>query len=144
MAKIIGISTSEKKGIPKKNIPEGEFVVGVGLVGDVHGGDHIRQVSLLAQESIGKMTALGVKGLCSGKFAENITTEGVVLHEMPVGTQFRIADVLFEVTKIGKECHKKCAIYHTVGNCIMPTEGIFAKVLEGGKIKPGDEFVRVS
>jgi MOSC domain-containing protein YiiM len=141
MAKVLAINISEKKGVPKNTIPEGEFVVDFGLKGDAHGGNWHRQVSLLGQESIDKMTALGIKGLCTGKFAENITTEGITLYELPVGTKFKIADCLFEVTQIGKECHKKCAIYHQIGDCIMPKEGIFAKVLSGGIVRPGDEII---
>lgn len=143
MAKVIGISRSTKKGVPKENIPEGKFVVGFGLEGDAHGGNWHRQVSFLGQESIDKMNALGMKGLCSGNFAENITTQGILLYELPVGTKFQIADVVFEVTQIGKECHQHCAIYKKLGDCIMPKEGIFAKVLEGGTIVPGDEIILI-
>ena len=95
-------------------------------------------VSLLAQESIDKMIAMGVKGLDAGKFAENITTEGIDLHTLPIGTKLRIGGTLQEVTQIGKECHTGCAIKTQVGKCIMPTEGIFTKVLEEGTIRPGD------
>jgi MOSC domain-containing protein YiiM len=84
------------------------------------------------------MTALGIKGLCTGKFAENITTKGITLYTLPIGTRFTIGEAEFEVTQIGKECHQKCAIYHQVGDCIMPKEGIFAKVIRGGKVKKGD------
>ena len=140
MAKVIGISRSTKKGVPKENIPEGKFVVDFGLEGDAHGGNWHRQVSFLGQESIDKMNALGIKGLCSGNFAENITTQGIQLYELPVGTKFQIADVIFEVTQIGKECHQHCAIFRKIGDCIMPKEGIFAKVLQGGTIVPGDEI----
>ena len=140
MAKVIGISRSTKKGVPKENIPEGKFVVGFGLEGDAHGGNWHRQVSFLGQESIDKMNALGIKGLCSGNFAENITTQGIQLYKLPVGTKFQIADVIFEVTQIGKECHQHCAIYKKIGDCIMPKEGIFAKVVQGGTIVPGDEI----
>jgi MOSC domain-containing protein YiiM len=141
MAKVTAINISEKKGVPKTTIPEGEFVVDFGLKGDAHGGNWHRQVSLLGQESIDKMSALGIKGLCTGKFAENITTEDITLYELPVGSKFEIGECLFEVTQIGKECHKKCAIYHQIGDCIMPKEGIFAKVLKGGIVRPGDEII---
>lgn len=141
MAKVTAINISEKKGVPKTTIPEGEFIVDFGLKGDAHGGNWHRQVSLLGQESIDKMTALGIKGLCTGKFAENITTEGIVLYELPVGTRFQISGCIFEVTQIGKECHKKCAIYHKIGDCIMPKEGIFAKVIKSGIVRPGDEII---
>lgn len=138
VAEVIAINISEKKGIPKRTIDEGEFIVDFGLKGDIHGGNWHRQVSFLGQESIDKMTAVGVKGLCSGKFAENITTLGIKLYSLPVGTRIKINQVVFEVTQIGKECHQKCAIYHQIGDCVMPKEGIFAKVITGGTIKAGD------
>jgi MOSC domain-containing protein YiiM len=144
MAKVLAINISEKKGIPKTPIETGDFIVDFGLKGDAHGGNWHRQVSFLGQESIDKVTALGIKGLCTGKFAENITTEGIVLYELPVGTRLDIGGVVMEVTQIGKECHQKCAIYHQVGDCVMPKEGIFAKVLKGGEIKAGDEIVVLS
>jgi len=138
--KVVAVSISEKKGVPKRNIAEGNFIKDFGLEGDAHAGKWHRQVSLLAQESIDKMKALGIKGLCTGKFAENITTEGIELHKLDIGTRIRTGEVLLEISQIGKECHEKCAIFKQVGQCIMPTEGIFAKVIEGGKIKPGDEI----
>ena len=119
-------------------MPLGHATVDHGLVGDAHAGNWHRQISLLAQESIDKMTALGVSDLPPGKFAENITTSGIELHTLPVGTRLRIGDCLAEVTQIGKECHQHCQIYKQVGMCIMPTEGIFVKVLEDGDIRPGD------
>ncbi|MDF2533733.1 MAG: molybdenum cofactor sulfurase [Clostridia bacterium] len=85
-----------------------------------------------------KMKALGVEGLCTGKFAENLTTEGIELYKLPVGTKLEIGETIQEVTQIGKECHTKCAIYHQVGNCVMPTDGIFTKVLKEGTVRPGD------
>jgi MOSC domain-containing protein YiiM len=136
--KVIAINISEKKGVPKRTIDEGVFQVDHGLVGDAHAGNWHRQVSLLGIESINKMKALGIEGLCTGKFAENLTTEGIVLYEIPVGTKLQIGETLQEVTQIGKECHTKCAIFHQVGNCVMPTEGIFTKVLKEGTIRPGD------
>ena len=141
MAKVIAINISEGKGVPKKTIPFGEFIVDFGIKGDAHAGNWHRQVSFLGQESIDKMTALGVEGLCSGKFAENITTIGVDLYLLPVGTKIKINEVLMEVTQIGKECHKHCAIYQQIGDCVMPKEGIFAKVLKGGIIKAEDEIL---
>lgn len=144
MAKVTAINISTKKGVPKETIPQGEFIIDFGLKGDAHGGNWHRQVSLLGQESIDKMTALGIKGLCTGKFAENLTTEGIVLYDLPVGSRLGIAECVFEVTQIGKECHQKCAIFHKIGDCIMPKEGIFAKVLKGGTIRPGDEIVVLS
>jgi len=140
MAKVIAINISEKKGTPKKTIPTGEFVENHGLKGDAHAGSWHRQVSFLGIESINKIKALGIEGLCTGKFAENITTEGIELYSLPVGKKFHIKDVVFEVTQIGKECHQKCAIFHQVGDCVMPKEGIFAKVITGGIIGEGDEI----
>lgn len=138
MAKVVAINISEKKGTIKKPIEEGNFIKGFGLEGDAHGGDWHRMVSLLAQESIDKMLALGIKGLDPGMFAENITTEGLELHSLPIGTRLKIGETLQEVTQIGKECHSGCAIKQQVGKCIMPTEGIFTIVIEEGIIRPGD------
>lgn len=140
MARVIGVNISKTKGVPKENIPEGNFIVDHGLEGDAHAGKWHRQVSLLGVESINKMKAIGIKGLCSGKFAENLTTEGINLYELPIGTKLQIGESLQEVTQIGKECHSGCAIFHKVGQCIMPKEGIFTKVLKGGKVKVGDEI----
>ncbi len=138
IGKVTGINISEKKGVIKTPIPQGEFIEDYGLKGDAHAGKWHRQVSLLGQESIDKMTAMGAEGLSAGKFAENITTEGIVLHELPVGTKLQIGPTVQEVTQIGKECHKGCAIKETVGKCIMPVEGIFTRVLIGGIVKVGD------
>jgi MOSC domain-containing protein YiiM len=138
--KVVAVNISEKKGVPKKTIEQGEFRIDHGLVGDAHAGNWHRQVSLLGIESINKMKALGIEGLCTGKFAENLTTEGIVLYELPVGTKLRIGDTIQEVTQIGKECHVKCAIFQQIGSCVMPTEGIFTKVLKEGTIKAGDEI----
>lgn len=132
------VNISETKGVIKVTIPSGEFRENFGLVGDAHAGDWHRQVSLLAQESIDKMTNMGVEGLVSGKFAENLTTEGLVLYELPVGTRLQIGETLHEVTQIGKECHHGCAIKVQVGQCVMPKEGIFTKVIKGGVIQAGD------
>lgn len=136
--RVVAINISEKKGIPKVTIPEGNFIEEFGLEGDAHAGKWHRQVSLLGVESIDKMKAIGIQGLCTGKFAENLTTEGIVLYELPVGSKLKIGETLHEVTQIGKECHQKCAIFHTVGDCVMPKEGIFTRVLKGGVIKAGD------
>lgn len=140
MAKVLAVNISEKKGIIKHPIDKGYFEVDHGLVGDAHAGKWHRQVSLLGQESIDKMTAMGVEGLCMGKFAENITTEGIELFTLPVGTKLKIGETLMEVTQIGKECHTGCQIRNLVGDCIMPREGIFTRVLEAGWIKPGDDI----
>lgn len=140
MAKILAVNISERKGVIKHPIEKGYFEVDHGLVGDAHAGKWHRQVSLLSQESIDKMTAVGVEGLCVGKFAENLTTEGIELYTLPVGTKLKIGETLMEVTQIGKECHAGCEIRNQVGDCIMPREGIFTRVLEAGWVKPGDEI----
>jgi len=136
--KILAVNISETKGVIKTPIDEGYFKIDHGLVGDAHAGNWHRQVSLLGTESIDKMKALGIEGLCTGKFAENLTTEGIVLFELPVGTKLQIGDTIQEVTQIGKECHVGCAIFQQIGSCIMPTEGIFTKVLKEGTVRPGD------
>ncbi len=141
MAKVTAVNISEKKGVIKHPIDKGFFKVNHGLEGDAHAGNWHRQVSFLGEESIDKMRATGVEGLCAGKFAENLTTEGIVLYELPVGTKLKVGEVLLEVTQIGKECHKGCEIRTLVGDCVMPREGIFAKVLEEGYIKAGDEIL---
>ena len=142
MAKVLSINISEKKGVIKIPIKEGIFIEEHGLKDDAHAGKWYRQVSLLAQESIDKMIKMGVNDLDAGKFAENITTEGIVLHELPVGTKLKIGKTFQEVTQIGKECHKGCAIKNQVGMCIMPTEGIFTRIIKGGVIREGD-FIEI-
>lgn len=141
MAKVTAVNISEKKGVIKRPVESGYFKIDHGIVGDAHAGNWHRQVSFLGEESIDKMRATGVEGLCSGKFAENLTTEGIVLYELPVGTKLKIGEVVLEVTQIGKECHKGCEIMKLVGDCIMPREGIFGRVLAEGYIKAGDEIV---
>ena len=142
MAKVVAINISEKKKTPKKTIPEGNLIEDFGFEGDAHAGKWHRQVSLLAKESIEKAKGMRTDGLCHGMFAENITTEGIELHTLPIGTKLKIGDTaVIEVTQIGKECHDGCAIRELVGQCIMPREGIFGKVLTGGKVKTGDEII---
>lgn len=143
MATIIAVCVSGKKGQRKKNVDEGMLVVEHGLEGDAHSGPWHRQVSLLALESIKKMQAAGLK-VGPGDFAENLTTEGIDLPNLPLGTRLRIGDTaLGEVTQIGKECHTRCAIFHQAGDCVMPREGIFIRVLAGGPVKTGDGIVQV-
>jgi MOSC domain-containing protein YiiM len=138
MKEIIAVCTSKSKGERKTDVGQAELQQGFGLVGDAHGGDWHRQVSLLAIESIEKMRAAGLD-VGPGDFAENLTTQGIELYSLPIGTRFRIgADVLLEMTQIGKECHDRCAIYHLAGDCVMPKEGVFAIVIEGGSVKTGD------
>ncbi len=141
MAKVLAVNISETKGVPKEPIEKGYFEINHGLVGDAHAGNWHRQVSLLAQESIDKLDKEKLNGLCVGAFAENLTTEGIVLYELPIGTKLQIGETEMEVTQIGKECHMGCAIRNLVGDCVMPREGIFTKVLKPGYIKAGDEIV---
>src|SRR5690606_15121391 len=136
--KVISINISDKKGIVKEPIEKGVFIKDFGLEGDAHSGKWHRQVSLLGIESIRKMEEMGIKDLEYGDFAENITTEGIILYELPVGTRLKIGETIQEVTQIGKECHAGCAIARQVGKCIMPREGIFTKVIKGGIVKAGD------
>jgi cyclic pyranopterin phosphate synthase len=138
IGKVLDINISEKKGVVKHPIDEGVVIEGFGLEGDAHAGKWHRQVSLLGIESFRKMEEQGIQGLKHGDFAENITTEGIILYELPVGTRLKIGETVQEVTQIGKECHTGCAIALTVGKCIMPKEGIFTKVIKGGTIRPGD------
>ncbi|MDO0825893.1 MOSC domain-containing protein [Desulfosporosinus nitroreducens] len=138
MGKIIAVCTSERKGMRKKNVGEGFLKVNFGLEGDAHGGDWHRMVSLLAMESIKKMTDKGLD-VGPGDFAENLTTEGLELFTLPIGTKLKIGESsIGEVTQIGKECHTKCAIYYQAGDCVMPKEGIFIRLLEGGAVRVGD------
>ena len=138
MGKIVAVCSSEEKGTRKKNIGEGVLKVDFGLEGDAHGGDWHRMVSLLAVESIKKMQDKGLD-VKPGDFAENLTTEGLELSVLPLGTKLRIGETsIGEVTQIGKVCHTRCAIFYQAGDCVMPREGIFVRLLEGGKVKVGD------
>jgi MOSC domain-containing protein YiiM len=140
MGRIAAVCSSPKKGMRKKNIGEGVLVEEHGLEGDAHTGSWHRQVSLLALESIKKMQDMGLK-VGPGDFAENITTEGMDLVSLPVGTRLKVSSgALLEVTQIGKECHSHCAIYHQAGDCVMPREGIFVRVLKGGPVQVGHEI----
>jgi cyclic pyranopterin phosphate synthase len=139
--KIRAISISKKKGIPKSNVDSIKLLENFGLEGDAHGGDWHRQVSLLALESIDKMRAKGLPNLRPGAFAENITTEFIDIPNLKVGSHVKIGnDAELEITQIGKECHSKCAIFVKVGDCVMPKEGIFARVIKGGEIKINDNI----
>jgi len=142
--RIVAVSSSLKKGVKKTNIPQGTLVENYGLENDAHAGDWHRQVSLLAMESIIKIRRKGLD-VNPGDFAENITTEGIKLWELPLGTRLKLGeDALVEVTQIGKECHDRCAIYKQVGDCVMPREGVFVRVLRGGTIKNGDNIMVLS
>ncbi|MCR3956978.1 MAG: MOSC domain-containing protein [Gudongella sp.] len=136
----MSVNASKEKGVVKEPVEQGEFKVDHGMVGDAHSGDWHRQVSLLGKESFEKMKEAGAVDLKYGDFAENLTTEGIILYDLPVGTRMRIGETLHEVTQIGKECHSGCAISKTVGKCVMPKEGIFTKVLKNGQIKVGDQI----
>lgn len=139
--RVLAVNTSEDKGTRKTNVQSGTLLKDFGLKDDAHGGPGHRQVSLLANESIEKMKAMGLNVGC-GDFAENITTEGVDLVHLPIGTEIRIgSSALLRVTQIGKECHDRCAIYYQAGDCVMPKEGIFTKVVNEGEVKVGDEVI---
>lgn len=137
--KVISVNISEKKGTIKSPVPQIDLKKNHGIVGDAHAGNWHRQVSLLAVESLEKMKEK-IPSLKPGDFAENIMTEGISLHTLPIGTILTIGECELEVTQIGKECHKGCEIRNITGECIMPTEGIFAIVRKEGKIYPGDEI----
>jgi MOSC domain-containing protein YiiM len=141
MAQVEAVCISEKKGERKTPVVSVELREQHGIVGDAHAGTWHRQVSLLAQESIDKMVALGLD-VRAGDFAENITTSGIDLVSLPIGSRLQIGEAVLEVTQIGKECHTRCAIFYQAGDCVMPKEGIFVKVLNGGEIKPGDQIQR--
>ena len=139
MGKVRAVCISEKRGTQKKNIEKVRLIENFGLEGDAHGGNWHRQVSLLSYE---KVRAFEEKGISveDGAFGENLLVEGFDFKTLPVGTRFRCGDVLLEMTQIGKECHSHCEIYQAVGDCIMPREGVFARVLHGGMIQIGDEL----
>ena len=138
---VTALSVSQIKGEKKSNIPAAQFIVGHGIDGDAHAGDWHRQVSLLGTESIAKIIAAGMD-VHPGDFAENVTTTGICLWELPIGTNLQLGDaVRLEVTQIGKTCHHHCKIFQQVGDCVMPREGIFARVLQGGEVRVGDTLV---
>jgi cyclic pyranopterin phosphate synthase len=134
---VVAVNVSEAKGERKKAVPEVVLLAEHGIEGDAHAGTWHRQVSLLAQESIDKMTARGLD-VGPGDFAENITVIGLDVAALPLGTTLDLGEALVEVTQIGKECHTRCAIYQQAGDCVMPREGIFVRVLRGGRVAPGD------
>ena len=135
--KVIAVCISEEKGTRKANVGTAYARANWGIEDDAHAGEWHRQVSLLAMESIEKMRAKGLD-VGPGDFAENVTTEGLVLFELPVGSRLRVGQALVEVTQIGKVCHDRCAIYYQVGDCVMPREGIFVRVIEQGRNSEGD------
>lgn len=139
---IVAVCISESKGTQKVNVGKGRLKPDHGLAGDSHAGDWHRQVSLLASESIQKMVEMGLQ-VGPGDFAENLTTRGIQLHDLKVGAALQIGHTepaILRITQIGKECHSRCAIYHQAGDCIMPREGVFAEVIEGGAVAEGDSI----
>lgn len=138
--KVLAVNISTDKGTKKRNVRRCELLRGFGLKGDAHGGHWHRQVSLLANESIDKMRRKGLKA-AYGDFAENITTEGIDLKSLPIGTTLRVGNgAILRTTQKGKECHDRCAIYYQMGDCVMPHEGIFAEVLHPGHISVGNSI----
>jgi MOSC domain-containing protein YiiM len=136
---IVAVSVSRSKGERKTPAASVHVRENHGIIGDAHAGDWHRQVSLLALESIAKMQELGLS-VGPGDFAENITTAGIDLMNLPIGTRLAIGAVELEISQIGKVCHTRCAIFYQAGDCVMPKEGVFAKVVSGGVIKPQDEI----
>jgi TatD DNase family protein len=137
MGKVAAVCTSPARGTPKTNVGRGEFVPGHGIRGDAHAGPWHRQVSLLSSDKIDAFRAQGAD-IAPGAFGENLVVEGIDFRNLPVGTILRCGEVTLEMTQIGKECHSRCAIYGMMGDCIMPREGVFARVLRGGVISVGD------
>ena len=140
MAKVLAVCISEIRGIQKHPVTQAELRVDHGIVGDAHAGNWHRQVSILGVDSVNKLQEKITFELKAGDFAENILVEGMTVYKLPVGTRLRLGTALVEVTQIGKECHADCAIRQQAGDCVMPREGIFVKVLESGIVKPGDEL----
>ena len=138
MAKILAICISEKKGTLKNEVSEAKFIEDFGIENDAHAGKWHRQVSLLEFNKIDEFRKKGAN-VDFGAFGENLVVEGIQLNTLPIGQLIQIGDVVLEVTQIGKKCHDKCQIYYQVGECIMPKNGIFTKVLKGGIVKVGDE-----
>lgn len=139
MGKIMAVCTSPARGTQKKNIGETDIVDGYGLAGDAHGGNWHRQVSLLSYERIEEFRARGAE-VEFGAFGENLVVSGFDFKSLPVGTRFACGEVLLELTQIGKQCHNGCEIFKKMGDCIMPREGVFCRVLHGGHVKVGDMF----
>ena len=137
MAEVLAVCISEVRGISKHPVKEIHLIPEYGIEGDAHAGKWHRQVSLLSGEKIDAFRAKGAE-VEDGAFGENLVVEGIDFAKLPVGTRFRCGEVVLELTQIGKECHKDCAIRQQVGDCVMPREGIFARVLTGGAVRPGD------
>ena len=139
MGKVIAVCISEKKGTQKKNVGSAQFIEDWGMEGDAHAGKWHRQVSLLSHEKVEAFRARGAV-VDDGAFGENLVVEGYDFKTLPIGTKFRCGDVELELTQVGKECHSHCEIYKVMGDCIMPREGVFTRVLHGGTISVGDEL----
>lgn len=139
MGKVVAVCVSEKRGTKKVNVGQCELIKNFGLKGDAHAGDWHRQVSLLSYDRVEAFRASGAT-VEDGAFGENLLVEGIDFKTLPVGTLLRCGDVTLEITQIGKECHAHCEIYKQLGDCIMPREGVFARVLQGGVIAVGDEM----
>ena len=137
MGNIIAVCVSEQKGTQKKNVNSAIFIEDWGIEGDAHAGKWHRQVSLLSHDKIEDFRARGAE-VIDGAFGENLVVDGIDFATLPVGTRLSCNDVLLEVSQIGKECHNHCQIYHTMGDCIMPRQGVFARVLQGGLVRPED------
>ena len=140
MANIVSVKISEKKGDAKHPVDKGYFKVNYGLEGDFHAGKGNRQVSLIGIESVNKIKKSGIDGLCTSKFAENLTVEGIALYKLPVGTILIIGEVIMEVTQVGKKCYSECEIHNLSAECVLQREVIFTRVLKDGWIKPRDEI----
>ena len=139
MGKVMAVCISEKKGTQKRNVHEALFIEDFGLDNDAHAGKWHRQVSLLSYERIQDFKKKGAP-VEDGAFGENLIVSGIDFKNLPVGTRFQSGDVVLEMTQIGKECHSGCEIYKIMGDCIMPREGVFARVIRGGRIREGDEL----
>ncbi len=139
MGKVVAVCVSQAKGTQKINLEEGVLVENHGFLNDAHAGNWHRQVSLLAYESIKDFNTKGAN-VFHGAFGENLVVEGIDLINLKIGSKLLCNDIVLEITQIGKECHTRCAIYYKMNDCIMPREGVFAKVLHGGKIKVGDNI----
>lgn len=142
MGRVIAVCTSPAKGTQKKNVGQAEFIEDYGIKGDAHAGKWHRQISLLSYDRIEEFRKRGAL-VEDGAFGENLVVKGIDFRNLPVGTRLRCGDVILEMTQIGKECHHGCEIFQKMGDCIMPREGVFAKVIKGGIIKNGDFMERV-
>lgn len=140
MGKVIAVCISEKKGTQKKNVGSANFLENWGIEGDAHAGKWHRQVSLLSHDRVEEFRRRGAE-VDEGAFGENLVVEGFDFKLLPIRTKFKCNDVVLELTQVGKECHSHCEIYKAMGDCIMPREGVFTRVLQGGSICVGDELV---